>query len=52
VQLGQLKIVGRLRAKAGLANGPRKNRRDERESWAAADLAQTTGKMFKTFEIL
>jgi hypothetical protein len=27
----------------GPTNGPRKNRREERESWAAADLTQTTG---------
>jgi hypothetical protein len=28
VQLGQLKVVGRLWAKAGPANGPCKNRRE------------------------
>jgi hypothetical protein len=44
-------VVDQLRGKAGPANGPHKNRREERESWAAADLAQTTGEMFKSFEI-
>jgi hypothetical protein len=47
-----LKVVGRLQAKPRSANMPHKNRREERESWAAVDLAQTIGEMFKSFEIL
>jgi hypothetical protein len=39
---GPAEVVGRLRAKAGPANRSRKNRREERESWGAVDLAQTT----------
>jgi hypothetical protein len=38
--------------KSGPANRPRENRREERESWAAADMARTIGGMFKSFEIL